>query len=193
MHFKSLLFSPFLLFLSEARALEFSKPEWDNPGRSGSSLWLRNEAKRPVRIASAFVRHDGFQAGDEIALNIARRLRIYAVEPGPPGHWRRLIPRDRKEIWMKARDSLLLHGFRYGSDLKSGKKAVQAKEYVLDFKLVDHRGDSCLVKISETTPDYGIPVPLGTAPHGREAADAGEESAETRPAGLSPRNRSDRR
>lgn len=193
MNFKSLLLSSLFLFLPDASALEFSKTEWDNPGRSGSTVWLRNEASKPIRIASAFVRHDGFQAGDEISLSFARRKRVYGVEQGPPGHWRRLIPRERQAIWLKARDSLLVHGFQYGSHLKSKKKAVPAKEFVLDLKLVDHRGDSSIVKISETIPNYGFDMHLGS--HGQEGAGISEPLEEDgpRPAFFSPGSRSDRR
>jgi hypothetical protein len=156
MNLKSLLI-PVFVFLHDSESVEFSRAEWTNPSQPGSSLWLKNRKPRPVIVESIFVRNIGFQTSDEIALSVGRVRFFFKAGKGGQGQWIRLNPKGKKKIRLRARDSLMVHGFEYGSRLKAKKQAkVLSEEYVLDLKLVDDSGDSSIVKVSESAPKYYI-------------------------------------
>lgn len=176
-----------LVQLVAAENLEFSKPEWTDPKRTGSTVWLKNSKPRAVYIKSLFLRNDGIRTGDELAMNLGRLKYYFKVEAGGPGEWRKLLPNGGKAIRMRARDSLLLHGFEYGSGLKAKKKRSLAETFVLDLKMIDYKGDSCVVRVIETEPNYFI-APQSVrndSPYGGVTAEAmdgaGSEKAETAP------------
>jgi hypothetical protein len=157
---------PLLLPLLNAGALEFSKPEWNNPSKPGSSIWLKNGKNKPVRIESAYMKTDGFLTGDEVALKLGRGTYFFKAEKGKPGQWARLKPtKGERKIRIRGGDSLFAAGFEYGNRLKAKKpKKVVKEEYVLDLKLVDDTGDSAVVKVSEAPTRYIIEgAPNGTS------------------------------
>ena len=96
----SWMLAPVFACMVEAQSLEFSKTEWDNPGLSGSAVWLKNDDTKPVRIEALFVRDNGIRKYNEIAMkagtvkryfkvtNPAHGLTVYAQEveraTGPP-------------------------------------------------------------------------------------------------------------
>jgi hypothetical protein len=150
-----------MLFLSlsavDSRALEFSQAEWNNPSQAGSSLWLKNRTRKPVTIKAIYVRDKGFKVADEIALTIGTRKYFFVAEKVKRGQWTRLRPRDKKKIRLRAKDSVMVLGFEYGSRLKAKKQSrLVSEEYVLDLKLVDSAGDSSIVKVSESATKYYI-------------------------------------
>ena len=157
MNLKALLI-PILFLLRESGSIDFSKTEWSNPSRPGSSVWLRNGKKTPMRIDAAYVRTDGFRTGDEVALKLGRGRFFYTAEKGSAGQWTRLKPvKGSKKIRVRAGDSLFATGFEYGTRLRAKKPdKVLEEEYVLDLKLVDDTGDSAIVTISESAPKYII-------------------------------------
>jgi hypothetical protein len=161
-----LLLIPIFVFLHDSESVEFSQAEWINPSQPGSSLWLKNRKPRPVIVESAFVRNIGFQTSDEIALSVGPSRFFFKAGQGGQGQWIRLNPKGKKKIRLRARDSLMVHGFEYGSRLNAKKQSkVLSEEYVLDLKLVDNAGDSSVVKISESAPKYYINgVPDGADP-----------------------------
>jgi hypothetical protein len=157
MNLKLLLIS--VLILSRpSESLEFSKSEWTDPGQPGSSVWIKNEKPRSVRIESLFLRNDGFQTSEEVALSLGGKKYFFEAEKGKAGAWTRLIPAkgDRK-IHLRANDSLLVTGFEYGTRLQAKKprKALD-EEYVLDLKWIDNGRDSAIVKVSQSAPTYII-------------------------------------
>ena len=157
MNLKLLLIS--VLFLTRySQSLEFSKPEWIDPGQPGSSVWLKNGTTRPIRIESLFLRNDGFQASDEVALNLGRKKYFFAAEKGKAGQWARLVPKKGDgKIRLRAKDSLLVTGFEYGKRLKAKRsRKILAEEYVLDLKWIDNTGDSAVLKVSQSAPAYII-------------------------------------
>jgi hypothetical protein len=162
---------PLLVCAHEARSLEFSKEEWDNPGQAGSSIWLRNEKAAPIRIESLFIRDNGIRKFDEVAMEMGTAKLSFAVEKGRHGHWARLVPSGKKpfKIRIGARDSLFVRGFQYGNRLKAKNRKILAEEYVLDLKLVDNTGDSSVVKVSESASHYYIGGNAGWADSGPEA------------------------
>ncbi|MDB5107012.1 MAG: hypothetical protein JWP91_4701 [Fibrobacteres bacterium] len=157
MHLNFLAIPMFLLLFLLSESLEFSKTEWDNPGQAGSSVWIRNDKAAPVRVEALFVRDNGIRKYDEVALRVGPAKYVYKVEKAGHGKWARLRPIGGGKIRIRARDSLFVRGFEYGSRLQ-GKKAhkVLTQEYVLDLKLIDNTGDSCLVKVSESSSKYYI-------------------------------------
>lgn len=170
-----------LILLRPSESLEFSKPEWTDPGQPGSSVWLKNGKPRSVRIESVFLRNDGFQTSDEVALSLGGKKYFFEAEKGKAGTWTRLIPAkgDRK-IRLRANDSLLVTGFEYGTRLKA-KKPIKAldEEYVLDLKWIDNGRDSAIVKISQSAPTYIIQG----APEASTLAPKPERSTRVRVAG----------
>ncbi|MDQ3000220.1 MAG: hypothetical protein M3Y08_02990 [Fibrobacterota bacterium] len=166
-----------LIPIGQSESLEFSRPEWTDPGQPGSSVWLKNETSNPIRIESLFLRNDGFQTSDEVALSLGRKKYFFAAEKGKAGKWTRLIPRkgDRK-IRLRANDSLLVAGFEYGNRLKAKRpRKILAEEYVLDLKWIDNAGDSAVVKVSQSAPAYIIKE----APDGSTFAPMPERSSRT--------------
>jgi hypothetical protein len=152
------LLIPILVPLLNASALEFSRPEWNNPSKPGSSIWLKNGKGKPVRIESAYMKTDGFLTGDEVALKLGQGTYVFKAEKGKAGRWTRLKPvKGEKKIRIRGGDSLFAAGFEYGNRLKAKKpKKVVKEEYVLDLKLVDDTGDSAVVKVSEAPTRYII-------------------------------------
>ncbi len=148
---------PMLLLLESSQSIEFSQAEWNNPSQAGSSLWLNNRKRKPVTIEAFYVRNKGFQISDEMALTIGPRKYFFVAEKVKRGQWTRLRPKDKRKIRIKAKDSLMVNGFEYGSRLKAKKASkLLSEEYVLDLKLVDNTGDSSIVKVSESTTKYYI-------------------------------------
>lgn len=145
-----------LIRIGAAENLEFSKPEWTDPKRTGSTVWLKNGKPRAISIKAMYVRNDGIRTGDELALKLGRQKNYFKVEAGAPGEWRRLLPDGGRAIRMRARDSLLVHGFEYGSGLKARQKRRLAETFVVDLKVIDYKGDSCVVRVTETEPNYFI-------------------------------------
>ncbi|HKP96977.1 MAG TPA: hypothetical protein VJ385_14600 [Fibrobacteria bacterium] len=182
-----LLLIPLFLLLRNSGSIEFSKSEWTNPSRPGSSVWLKNGKKKAVRIESVYVKNDGFRTGDEVALKLGRGTFFFTAGKGKAGQWTRLRPRKgEKKIRIRARDSLFAAGFEYGNRLKAKKAGkVLEEDYVLDLMLVDDTGDSAIVKISESAPKYIIEGALDGA-----ALGGGREEWSLR-AGLSEEYESD--
>jgi hypothetical protein len=157
----SWMLAPVLVCMLDAQSLEFSKTEWDNPGRAGSAVWLKNGKAQPVRIEALFVRDNGIHKYNEIALKAGAMKRYFKVTNPAHGQWARLTPVDGKAVKMRirAKDSLLVQEFEYGNKLRAKKaKKVLADQYVLDLKAVDNAGDSSVVKISQTADSYYIGV-----------------------------------
>jgi hypothetical protein len=153
-----LLLIPVFILLRSSESIEFSQTDWTNPSQPGSSLWLKNGRAKPVIVESVFVRNIGFQTSDEIALSAGKTRYFFKAGKAKQGQWIRLDPKGKmKKIRLRARDSLMVHGFEYGSRLKAKKQSkVLSEEYVLDLKLVDNTGDSSIVKVSESAPKYYI-------------------------------------
>jgi hypothetical protein len=153
-----LLLIPIVVLLHKSESVEFSQGEWTNPSQPGSSLWLKNGKPRPVVVDSLFVRNIGFQTSDEIALSAGKTRYFFKAGKGKQGQWIPLTSKGKmKKIRLRARDSLMVHGFEYGSRLRAKKQLkVLSEEYVLDLKLVDNAGDSSIVKVSESAPKYYI-------------------------------------
>lgn len=173
------------ILLGQSAAVEFSKPEWTHPARTGSSIWLRNDGSKSVRIDSLFVRNDGIHTGKEVALKLGRRTYRYKAARGMAGQWARLTPvKGTRRIGIRAGDSLMVTHFEYGNHLRSKKpKKTLTEDYVLDLKLVDNGGDSAIVKISESAPRYiihgapdGAGIGSGMDEWSRRADRTGEES-----------------
>ena len=91
MFFKLLLPTVVCLF-KLAESLEFSQSEWLNPSRPGSSIYIRNDRAKPVRIISVYIRNDGFQNSGEVALNINGGKYFFTAKSSKVGEWSRLIP-----------------------------------------------------------------------------------------------------
>lgn len=140
-------------------AAEFTKAEWDNPSRPGSSIWIRNPGVMAVRIESFFVRDNGIHTYNEIALKAGPGKRYFKVSHPVHGQWARLTPVDGKAVKLRirAKDSMLVQEFEYGNKLRAKKgKKVLAEQYVLDLKAIDNTGDSSVVKISQVADSYYI-------------------------------------
>lgn len=153
--------APVLVCMLEAQSLEFSKTEWDNPGRAGSSVWLKNDKANPVRIEALLVRDNGIRKYGEIAMKAGAAKRYFKVTKPVHGRWARLTPVDGKAVRLRirAKDSLLIQDFEYGNRLRAKRnKKVLADQYVLDLKVVDNSGDSSVVKISQAADSYHIGV-----------------------------------
>ena len=143
----------------DARSLEFSRTEWDNPGLAGSAVWLKNDGTKAVRIQALFVRDNGIRKYNEIAMKAGTVKRYFKVTNPAHSQWGRLTPVDGKAVWLRIRpkDSLLIQDFEYGNRLRTKKnKKVLADQYVLDLKVVDNTGDSSVVKISQAAESYYI-------------------------------------
>jgi hypothetical protein len=139
------------------QAAGFTKAEWDNPGKAGGSLWLKNETAAAVRIDSLFVRDNGIHRYGEIAFKAGPAKMVFRVPKAGHGQWARLIPSGPGgKMRIRARDSLLIQDFEYGNRLAKRKGKVLADQYVLDLKAVDNTGDSSIVKISQTVDSYYI-------------------------------------
>lgn len=155
----SWIWAPVLVCMLDAQSLEFSKMEWDNPGRAGSAVWLKNDKAKPVRIEALFVRDNGIHKYNEVAMKAGAAKRYFKVTKPTYGQWARLTPVDGKvvKLRIRAKDSLLVQDFEYGNKLRAKKnKKVLADQYVLDLKVVDNTGDSSVVKISQTADSYYI-------------------------------------
>jgi hypothetical protein len=153
--------APVFLCMLDAQSLEFSRAEWDNPGLAGSSVWLRNDETRPVRIEALFVRDNGIHKYNEIALKAGSVKRYFKVTKPAHGQWARLTPVDGKAVKLRirAKDSMLVQEFEYGNKLRVKKaKQILADQYVLDLKAIDNTGDSSVVKISQASDSYYIGV-----------------------------------
>lgn len=151
-----------VLFISIAlstclpNALEVSQPEWTNPSRTGSAIWLINRTKWPMSVDSLWVRNIGFQSWREAELKAGAQVRTYAAAPAK-GTWILLKPRDKRKIRVRAKDSLMVSGFGIGDKLRAGRAARAAEEeFSLELRIVDDAGKVCSVKVSETKPTYII-------------------------------------
>lgn len=157
----SWMLAPVLLCMLDAQSLEFSRTEWDNPGLAGSSVWLKNDETKAVRIEALFVRDNGIHKYNEIAMKAGTVKRYFKITNPVHGQWARLTPVDGKAVRLRIRpkDSLLIQDFEYGNKLRAKKgKKILADQYVLDLKVVGHTGDSSIVKISQTADNYYIGV-----------------------------------
>jgi hypothetical protein len=160
----------FLLPGGPASSAELSRSDWSNPAQAGSVLWIKNRWTRAITLDSLYVRTLGFRGFEEVAFNAGPRRLYFTVRGNPCGHWARLVPRDRRRLRVRARDSLMITGFECGAHLRAKPGAKQAaEEFVLDLKLVDGRGKRSQVKISQLTPTYPIrenPEVVGKDPAG---------------------------
>ncbi|MBW8889907.1 MAG: hypothetical protein JF616_19275 [Fibrobacteres bacterium] len=155
--FAAALVFVFLFASGSASSAEFSRSDWSNPAQAGSAVWIKNRLARAVTLDSLYVRTLGFRGFGEVAFNAGRRRVCFTLHGDPRGHWARLIPKDRRRIRVRARDSLMITGFECGSRLQAGQDAKRAaEEFVLDLKLVDDRGGRSEVKISQLAPSYPI-------------------------------------
>jgi hypothetical protein len=147
-----------LLCLQGPRAAEFSKTEWDNPAQAGSSIWIKNDKARPVRIERLYVRDNGIHRYGEIAMEAGKKKLFFTVDDAKQGQWAKLKSKAPVVIRIRAKDSVLVSGFQYGNRLRPKKKQAkqQADQYVLDLKVIDNAGDSSVVKISQTGESYYI-------------------------------------
>lgn len=158
-----------LLLIGPASSADFSRSEWIDPGQAGRALWVKNPGSRAVALNAFYVRTLGFQGFGEVAFNAGPRRIHFTVQGDARGRWARLVPRDRRRIWVRAHDSLMLAGFECGARLRAGQGAKRAaEEYVLDLKAVDSRGDSAQVKVVQMAPQYRIPDGPGVADSGPE-------------------------
>lgn len=166
--FAAALALAFALQGGPASSAELSRSDWSNPAQAGNALWIKNRRARAVTLDSLYVRTLGFRGFEEVAFNAGPRRFYFTVRGNPRGHWARLVPKDRRRIRVRARDSLMITGFECGAHLRAASGARQAaEEYVLDLKLVDDRGERSQVKISQLTPSYPIrenPESEGKAP-----------------------------
>jgi hypothetical protein len=147
----------FLIASSPSASAEFSRTEWPNPAQAGNALWIRNRRARIMTIDTLYVRTSGFQGFGEVAFNAGPRRVYFALRGDPRGHWARLIPKDGRRLRVRARDSLMLTGFECGEHLRAAREARRpAETFVLDLKIVDHRGGRAQVKIIQEAPNYRI-------------------------------------
>jgi hypothetical protein len=149
-------FLPIALIAGLASSLEVSQPEWANPSRAGSAIWLINPHKWPMTVDSLWVRNIGFQSWREARFKAGNQVLTYAAKPGK-GQWILLKPRDKRKLRVRAKDSLMVSAFEIGDRLRAGR-AVRApeEEFSLELRIVDNAGRACKVKIAETKPAYII-------------------------------------
>ena len=153
-----------------ASAGGFSRAEWINAGRTGSSVWIKNGGNRAVTLDALFVRTLGFQGFREVAFNAGPRRFRFNVKGDVRGHWARLAPVEGGRIRVRARDSLMLSGFECGARLRAGPEAKRAaEEFVLDLKVADSQGDTSQLKVVQMAPEYRIPDLPGMADSGPDA------------------------
>jgi len=147
-----------LIGVQGLQAAGFSKAEWDNPGKAGSSVWLKNGKPTAVRIDFLYVRDNGIHRYGEISMEAGRKKFFFTVGQAKHNEWSRLIPAAPGKIRIRARDSVLVSGFQYGNHLRAKKKPAKilADQYVLELKAVDNTGDSSVVKISQMADSYYI-------------------------------------
>jgi hypothetical protein len=146
-----------LLLLGASGAADFSRKEWDDPGRSGSSLWIRNGRGRMVALDAFYVRTSGLRTYREVALNAGTRRLHFTAAGDSQGGWVRLVPRSPRRVWVRARDSLMLSRFECGRGLVPGKGPRRAaEEFALDLKVVDNWGDTSVVRLFQMEPRYDI-------------------------------------
>lgn len=160
----------FLLCVQGPLAVEFSKTEWDNPAQAGSSIWIRNDKAAPVRIERLYVRDNGIHRYGEIGMEAGKKKLFFKVDKAKQGEWAKLKPEAPVAIRIRAKDSVLVSGFQYGSRLRPKKKQAKhlADQYVLELKVIDNAGDSSVVKISQTGESYYIGAAGGWADSGPE-------------------------
>ena len=151
-----------VLFISIAlstclpNALEVSQPEWTNPSRTGSAIWLINRTKWPMTVDSLWVRNIGFQSWREAELKAGIQVHTYSAARAK-GQWIPLKPRDKHKIRVRAKDSLMVSGFAIGDKLRAARAARTAEEeFSLELRIVDNAGKACSVKVSEAKPAYII-------------------------------------
>ena len=147
----------FLLLLGASGAAEFSRTEWEDPGRPGSSVWIRNGRGRMVALDAFYIRTSGLRSYREVALTAGSRRLHFTAAGDSRGRWVRLVPRSPRRVWVRARDSLMLSRFECGLGLHPGKGPGRAaEEFALELKVVDNWGDSSVVRLFQMEPRYDI-------------------------------------
>jgi hypothetical protein len=152
-----------LLCVQGLGAAEFSRSEWDNPAQAGSSIWIRNDKAKPVRIERLFLRENGIHRYVEIGMEAGGKKLFFKADGAKQGQWFKLESEAPAVIRIRAKDSVLISGFRYGNRLRPKKKQAKhlADQYVLELKIIDNAGDSSVVKISQTGESYYIGAASG--------------------------------
>ena len=88
----------FLLLLGASGAAEFSRTEWEDPGRPGSSVWIRNGRGRMVALDAFYIRTSGLRSYREVALTAGSRRLHFTAAGDSRGRWVRLVPRSPRRV-----------------------------------------------------------------------------------------------